>query len=98
MKNILHKNVPILITHLERGLWSVEIPDNYQNYKPMYQEDINFEDVAFHFDIPIWNGFDSPEYISINLYNFSNRKIAMSVAKYVNQTYLNNTGEITYGI
>jgi hypothetical protein len=86
----LHEKIPILIRYLERGLWSVEIADNYKEYIPAYQQDINFEDVLFHFHIPIWNGFDER---SVTNY-FSNKKIAISVAKYVNETYLNNKGEI----
>ena len=86
-----HRKIPILITKWDDGTkgYRAEIADCYESYKPMRVQDINFEDLSFHFH----------HYISTHENDhlvFKTRRDAVECAKYVNKTYLNNRGKIWF--
>lgn len=83
------RKIPILITKdNEYGIaWRAEIADNYESYKPMKAEDINFEDLSFHFHHLI-------EEKNERAYLFYTKKDAIECARYVNKTYLSNKAKI----
>lgn len=89
--SVYFKKIPLLISKDDEleGAWRAEIPDNYEYFKSVKYEDINFEDLSFHFFHPI----DSHEKDHLL---FSRRKDAVECAKFVNQRYLNNKGKIWF--
>lgn len=86
-----YRKVPIIITKWNDGNkgWRAEIADNYVNYKPMSYEEINFEDISFHFD-----HHTSPH--PKDHLMFSTRKDAVKAAKYCNEKYLSGKAKIWF--
>lgn len=83
------RKIPILITKWDDGNvgWRAEIADNYENYKPIKPNEVNFEDLSFHFK----HNVDTHEDDHLLFYR---KKDAVACAKYVNETYLNNKGKV----
>jgi hypothetical protein len=69
--------------------WRAEIADNYENYKPAIYDDINFEDLTFHFKHDIQTHLDDDLI-------FLKRKDAVNAAKFCNKKYLNNKTKIWF--
>ena len=85
------RKIPILISkYFDENLklaWKCEISDNYENYKASKYEDINFEDVSFHFKHKI-------EELNEEFYLLKSKKDATQLAEFVNKEYLNNKCKI----
>lgn len=92
MKNNKFRKIPIFITKWNDGNakgWRAEIADNYENYKTSKYNDINFEDVGFHFNHSV-NTHEKDCYV------FYLRKDAVKAAKEVNEKFLNNKAKIWF--
>lgn len=80
------KKIPIVISPFEikaNGLvvnWRAEIADSYENYHTMKYEDINFEDILFHFNCDI--GEMEPGEQG-DQYTYKRKKDAVASATYV---------------
>jgi len=88
------RKIPILITHFnDEGAkgYRAELADNYEDFKTALYEDLNFEDVGFHFHLP--SEFETHEKDDLV---FTRRKYAVSAAKYVNDKFLNNKAKIWF--
>jgi len=88
-RQILRK-IPIIISKWnDNGVkgWRAEIADNYENYKPKKYEDINFEDLSFHFKHPV--DVHEKDYLV-----FNRKKDALECARYVNKSVLNAKAKI----
>lgn len=86
------KKIPIIISKYNDGEikgWRAEIADNYENYKTSKYEDINFEDLSFHF-------MHNTETHELDHLVFYRRKDAVECARYINKTHLNNKAKIHY--
>lgn len=82
------RKIPIIITKYDdEGLkgYRAELPDNYESYKPTKLEEINFEDLSFHFDLPYDVSCNTKD-ILLQVYN--RKKDAVFAAKYVNENIL----------
>jgi len=78
--------IPILITKDDEHIgYRVEVPHNYDDYKPAKFEDLEFEDINHHFHLKCGDK-----------YIFPSRKIAKEEANFVNEKYLKNNGEIWF--
>jgi len=87
-----HESIPIIITK-EGELWRAEIADDFEKYSPANENDINFEDLAFHFLIGefLYDDDDgNPDY----RYLFESKDDAFNAATYCNKKYLNNKAKI----
>ncbi|MCP9763817.1 hypothetical protein [Lacihabitans soyangensis] len=86
-----YRKIPIVIMKWNDGFkgWRAEIADSYENYKPLKYDDINFEDLGFHFrhDIETHPNDDLV---------FSTRKDAVQCAKYCNEKYLGGKAKIWF--
>ena len=86
------KKIPIIVSKWNddnvKG-WRAEIADNYENYKTAKYEDINFEDLTFHFH------HNTETHENDNLV-FYRRNDAVDCAKYINKTYLNSKAKIWF--
>lgn len=89
ISRFLYRKIPIVITKWNDGAkgWRCEIADNYENYKPAKYDDINFEDLTFHFR------HDIPTHPRDNLV-FSTRKDAFKAARFCNDKYLDGKAKI----
>lgn len=70
------KKIPILVSpdgYEGKRYWRCEISDNWEDYKPLKYKDVNFEDLAFHFHLPIYT----------DDYLFPTKREAIEAAKYV---------------
>ena len=85
------RKIPIIISKYKDNVkgWRAEIADNYENFKPAKYDDINFEDLDFHFNHEI-ETHDKDNLI------FKRRKDAVACAKYVNKKYLNSKAKIWF--
>ena len=79
------RKIPILITKWndENVGWRAEIADNYEDYKPVKPNEVNFEDLSFLFE----HNVDTHEDDHLLFYR---KKDAVACAEYINKTYLNN--------
>ena len=71
------RKIPIIIyKDIDDGIkhWRCELPDDYPNYKPKKYNEINFEDLDFHFSKGVREPDAYPGY-------FSRRKDAVLAAK-----------------
>lgn len=78
LTNRVFRKTPIIITPFQdrdKG-WRAEIADNWENYKPSKYENINFEDLGFHFHVETYYGQYDP-------YVFPKKKDAVAAAKNV---------------
>lgn len=86
------RKIPIIITKYNdnniKG-WRAEIADNYDNYKPDKYDNINFEDLDFHFNHEI-ETHDKDNLV------FNRRKDAVACAKFVNKKYLSGKAKIWF--
>ena len=86
------KKIPIIISKWDdndiKG-WRAEIADNYENYKTAKYEDINFEDLSFHFH-------HNTETHKKDHLVFYRRKDAVECAKYINKTHLKGKAKIWF--
>lgn len=82
--NVIYNEIPILIIK-EDDCWRAEILDNYVNNKPSTLNNINFEDIGFHF---IYDGDLDDNYL------FDSSDAAYDAAKYCNENYLNGKAKI----
>lgn len=86
-----YRKIPIVIMKWNDGAkgWRAEIADNYENYKPAKYDDINFEDLGFHFrhDIETHPNDDLV---------FLTRKDAVKAAKFCNEKYLAGKAKIWF--
>lgn len=89
--NRKYHKIPIVIMKWNDGAkgWRAEIADNYENYKPAKYDDINFEDLTFHFQHDI-------ETHPQDYFVFLTRKNAVKCAKYCNETYLGGKAKIWF--
>ena len=86
-----YRKIPIVImksNDVAKG-WRAEIADNYENYKPAKYDDINFEDLGFHFR------HDIETHPNDNLV-FLTRKDAVKCAKFCNENYLDGNAKIWF--
>jgi len=86
------KKIPIIISKWndnEVKGWRAEIADNYENYKTAKYEDINFEDLTFHFN----HNTETHEKDNLVFYR---RKDAVECAKYINKQYLNGKAKLWF--
>lgn len=86
------KKIPIVISKWDDGDikgWRAEIADNYENYKTEWYENINFEDLSFHFR-------HNTETHKKDYYVFYRRKDAVECAKYINKQYLSGKAKIWF--
>ena len=86
------KKIPILVSKWDDGNakgWRAEIPDNYENWKTSRYEDINFEDLNFHFQHDI-ETHEQDQFV------FYRKKDAVACARFVNGKYLNGKGKIWF--
>lgn len=85
------KKIPIVIMKWNDGVkgWRAEIADNYENYKTAKYEDINFEDLSFHFR------HNTPTHEDDHLV-FYRRKDAVECARYINKQYLAGKAKIWF--
>jgi len=77
------KKIPIIISKYNDNRvkgWRAEIAHNYENYKTAKYEDIDFEDLSFHF----YHDIETHE------------KDAVECAKYVNKQYLGGKAKIWF--
>ena len=81
------RKIPILITKEAKNKWRAEISDNYENYKPIACNEVNFEDLDFHFEHKYETRHD-------DAFLFYRKIDAVECAKYINEKYLNNKGKI----
>lgn len=86
-----YRKIPIVIMKWNDGAkgWRAEIADNYENYKPAKYDDINFEDLGFHFR------HDVETHPNDNLV-FLTRKDAVKCAKFCNEKYLGSKAKIWF--
>lgn len=86
-----YRKIPIIITKWNDDIkgWRAEIADNYDNYKPAKYDDINFEDIGFHFM------HDTETHPNDDLV-FLTRKDAVKTAKFCNEKYLNGKAKIWF--
>ena len=87
-----YRKIPIVIMKYNDGVnsgWRAELADNYKNYKPANYDDINFEDLVFHFK------HDIETHPNDDLL-FLTRKSAVLCAKYCNDTYLDGKAKIWF--
>ena len=86
-----YRKIPIVIMKCNDGAkgWRAEIADNYENYKPAKYDNINFEDLGFHFrhDIETHPNDDLV---------FLTRKDAVKCAKFCNEKYLGGKAKIWF--
>jgi hypothetical protein len=83
--------IPILISKYQEGNlkgWRAEISDNYEDYKPTKSNDVNFEDLTFHFKHPIDTYGDG--------FMFQYKKEAVECANFCNKKYINNKAKIWF--
>lgn len=86
------KKIPIIISKSNDDSivgWRAEIADNFENYKTSRYEDINFEDLTFHFE----SNIDTHAKDSLLFYR---RKDAIKFAKYINKQHLNSKAKIWF--
>jgi len=86
-----YRKIPIVIMKWNDGAkgWRAEIADNYENYKPAKYDDINFEDLGFHFK----------HYIKTHPNDdlvFLTRNDAVKAAKFCNEKYLGGKAKIWF--
>ena len=86
-----YRKIPIVIMKWNDGAkgWIAEIADNYENYKPAKYDDINFEDLGFHFK----------HYIKTHPNDdlvFLTRNDAVKAAKFCNEKYLGGKAKIWF--
>jgi len=86
-----YRKIPIVIMKWNDGIngWRAVIADNYENYKPATYDDINFEDLGFHFR------HDIETHPHDNLV-FQTRKDAVACAKFCNEKYLGSKAKIWF--
>jgi hypothetical protein len=86
-----YRKIPIVIMKWNDGVkgWRAEIANNYENYKTAKYDDINFEDLGFHFrhDIETHPNDDLV---------FLTRKDAVKCAKFCNEKYLGGKAKIWF--
>ena len=86
------KKIPIIISKWQDDNvngWRAEIADSYENYKTSRYNDINFEDLSFHFH-------HETETHEIDDLVFYRRKDAVECAKYINKKYLIDKAKIWF--
>jgi hypothetical protein len=91
-KTVKYKKIPIIISKYDDAVnngWRAEIADTYQAFKPACYDDLNFEDLLFHFGFPI-------ETHPNDYYLFKKRKDAVEAAKYVNDNYLQGKAKLWF--
>lgn len=89
---VKYRKIPMVISKYGDGEyngWRAEIPDNYKEFKPACYDDLNFEDLGFHFGFPTERHHN-------HYYLFKNRKDAVEAAKYVNECYLQGKAKLWY--
>lgn len=89
-KQKCHK-IPIIITKwYETEGWRAEIADNYDDFKPAYIDEINFEDLEFHFG---GSGFERTDEME-DQYVFKYKRDAVQFAKECNKEHLEGRAKI----
>ncbi len=88
--NWLFRKIPILISkYKEEGIkgWRAEITDTYDNYKPLRYNQINFEDIGFHFSHNV-------SVNEIDQFVFDRKKDAYECARFINKEFLKGKAKI----
>lgn len=86
------RKIPILISKWNDGNvsgWRVELPDNWEEWKPSTYDKINFEDLSNHFNHGVWT--HEKDWLV-----FYTRQAATAAAKYMIKEVLKNKAKIWY--
>jgi len=88
-------HIPIFILEADdadRKGWTAEIADNWEDFAPIIHEEVNWEDLGFHFNFrgDIENGNVEDDYL------FKTREDAIEAAVFINQKYLDDKAMIWF--